>query len=146
MNKQILEVRIQTDHFQVAQSPALPNQRKVSMKEGRPRRVPTARGADYNAFGYDPEGALAHLASHLYGPSWKPSYTVHQFVGAAEAPRYGPPAPYQEAYLPADFRPRTPPLYYGHPCPPFIPPPIRFNPHHFDALLCSERLSTAMGK
>jgi hypothetical protein len=116
------------------------------MNEGRPRRTPSCRGADFNAFGYDPEGVLAHLASHLYGPSWKPNYTVRQFVGAAEAPRYGPPAPYQEEYLPADFRPRTPPLYYGRPAPPYIRPPTRFFANHFAALQFSERLSKAVGE
>jgi hypothetical protein len=116
------------------------------VNEQRPRRVQTTRGADYNAFGYDPDGVVAHLASHLFGPSWKPNYTVCQFVGFAEAPRYGPPAPYQEAYLPADFRPRTPPLYYGRPYPPFISPPIRFNPNHFAALQCCERLRKSIGE
>jgi hypothetical protein len=116
------------------------------MNEERTTRVPAARGADYNAFGYDPEGALAHLASHLYGPSWKPGFNIQQFVGKAEAPRYGPPAPYQEAYLPTDFRPRTPPLYYGRPAPPFISPPTRYNPKLFAALQFSTRLSNAMGE
>lgn len=116
------------------------------VNESQSNRHPTSRGADYNAFGYDPEGVLAHLASHLYGPSWRPRYNVRQFVGTRAAPRYGPPAPYQEAYLPANFRPRTPPLYYGRPSPPFIRPPIRFNRNHFAALQFSDRLSRAIGE
>ena len=96
--------------------------------------------ADFNAFGYDPEGFLAHLAAHTYGRHWVPSYNVQQFVGRPEPPRYGAPAPFQFACLPANFRARTPPLYYGTPCPPYLSGPRIFNRHQWDALRCSRRI------
>ena len=37
--------------------------------------------ANYNAFRYDPNGLIAHLAAHFYGPRWKPHYNVQQYVG-----------------------------------------------------------------
>jgi hypothetical protein len=106
-----------------------------------PRRPPD-RGADYNAFGYDPYGLVAHLAAHAYGPNWRPSHTVQQFMGQPEAPRYGPPAPYQLPYLPPGFMPNPPPLFYGLPAPPFLRPPKRFNPNIFQAARCAPRIDS----
>jgi hypothetical protein len=106
--------------------------------------MPTS--ADYNAFGYDPEGFLAHLAAHTYGPNWRPHYNVQQFVGPPEPPRYGAPAPYQIPHLPTDFRPRSPPLYYGRPYSPYLEPPQRFNRHNWDALMFARRIRRMLAR
>lgn len=105
---------------------------------GLPRRRPRDRGADYNAFGRDPDGRLAFLAAFFWGPDYVPQYTVQQFVGPPEPPRFGPPAPYQRAYLPNGWEPRAPPAFYGldlayHS--EFLDPPAGyFNPQIFAAL------------
>src|ERR1700677_3158992 len=83
--------------------------------------------ANFNAFGYDSEGLLAHIAAWLYGPDWMPQHAVQQFVGLIQPFRYSPPAPYQIPCLPPGFQPRTPPEYYGTPNPPYISPPARFD-------------------
>jgi hypothetical protein len=33
--------------------------------------------ANYNAFGYDPDGRIAWLSAFLFGPDWVPPFTVH---------------------------------------------------------------------
>lgn len=75
------------------------------MKSGQ---HPTNTGADYNAFGRDPYGWIAGLCALLFGPSYIPQVPNSQFVGLAEPPRYGPPAHYQLAHLPAGFIPYYP--------------------------------------
>src|SRR6266478_7759109 len=104
----------------------------------------STRCADYNAFGYDPYGFNAHVAALMYGPQWKPTYTVQQFVGRIEPPRYGPPAPFQVPFLPLAFQPRKPPQYYGEPHPPYMSPPRRFHPNMFAALRFSRRISVTL--
>lgn len=93
--------------------------------------------ADFNIFGYDPEGRIADLASHFYGPDWRPTTYEHilRLPGDAQAPRYGYPAPHQASSLPITFQPSLAPQYYGSPYPPFLPPPKKFNPAVFAALL-----------
>ncbi|RDB27586.1 hypothetical protein Hypma_003885 [Hypsizygus marmoreus] len=82
----------------------------------RPLGLPTImqqpdRGANYNAFGRDPNGRLAFLASFFYGPEYVPKITIQQFGGPAEPPRYGPPARYQLHCLPVGFQPQRPPNF-----------------------------------
>jgi len=77
-------------------------------------------GADYNAFGYDPEGRIAAVAAYFYGPAWQPvhSQPVHShgipwptgcIIGP---PRYGPPVPWQIPLLPNNFIACLPPLLH----------------------------------
>ncbi|RDB14923.1 hypothetical protein Hypma_016218 [Hypsizygus marmoreus] len=103
------------------------------------------RGANYNAFGYDPKGHKAYLSSLFYGPDWVPKFTPQQFGGRPEPPRYGPPARYQRAYLPEGWTPRPLPDLYnvGEPFPPFFPPPNPYDPEWCAALLCSTRFMEA---
>lgn len=87
--------------------------------------------ADYNIFGYDPGGFIAHLAALFYGPDWRPRYLGWRpfyEVGGAQPPRYGAPATHQKACLPTDFVACLPPNYYGIPQPPYLPSPTRFHP------------------
>ncbi|RDB29818.1 hypothetical protein Hypma_014049 [Hypsizygus marmoreus] len=97
------------------------------------------RGANYNAFGWDPNGRLAYLASFFYGPAYVPTITLQQFAGPAEPPRYGPPARYQLSCLPAGFQPRRPPNFLDPqdpdeiPQPPYLDPPNVFDPQIFAA-------------
>ena len=100
--------------------------------------------ADYNAFGYDPNGLIAHLTAHFYGPRWKPHYNVQQYVGQIQPPRYGPPAPYQIQSLPPNFRPWTLPNYYGKPVSLYLDPPALFDPNVFAALRLSARWQKRM--
>lgn len=97
--------------------------------------------ADFNIFGYDPDGRVAHLASHFYGPDWKPNTYGHilRLHGSAQAPRYGYPAPHQALFLPTTFEPVPVPQYYGSPYPPYLTPPKKFDPHIFAALLPQPR-------
>jgi len=97
----------------------------------------TDRGANYNAFGYDPNGAIAYFVAFFYGPDWVPSHTVQQFGGPPEPPRYGPPAPYQIACLPDDFIPMPPPNFGGYAPndPPYAELPARFHPSIFAAFM-----------
>ncbi|RDB18283.1 hypothetical protein Hypma_000649 [Hypsizygus marmoreus] len=101
----------------------------------------TVRGADFNAFGYDPKGHKAYIASLFYGPDWLPDAPRQQFGGRPEPPRYGPPARYQRACLPEGWKPRPPRDLYncGGPMPPFLPPPKVYNPNWCRALLVSRR-------
>jgi len=77
-------------------------------------------GADYNAFGYDPEGRIAAVAAYFYGPAWQPvhSQPVHShgipwptgcIIGP---PRYGPPVLWQIPSLPNKFIACLPPLLH----------------------------------
>ena len=95
-------------------------------------------GADYNIFGYDPNGKLSHLAAIFYGPAWQPFDCTHllSFKGVnTRAPSYGPPTPHQTPWLPPDFTPCSPPLYYGYPRPPYLPGPKHFDPKALVALV-----------
>ena len=98
---------------------------------------PADRGANYNAFGYDPNGAIAYFATFFFGPEWVPSYAPQQFGGPPEPPRYGPPARYQIPCLPDNFIPTPPPNFGGYPptCPPYLDPPADFHPSLFGALM-----------
>lgn len=96
--------------------------------------------SNYNAFGRDPAGRLAHIAAHFYGPAWQPKSFAHlkRLEGRELAPpRYGYPAPEQRLHLPANFVPHLPPSYYGAPRPPYLPGPATFDPKVFAALLVS---------
>lgn len=103
-----------------------------------PRRRPRDRGADYNAFGRDPDGRLAFLAALFWGPAYVPEHTVQQFGGPPEPPRFGPPAPYQRACLPQGWVPRAPPNFYGMDFATqseYLDPPVgEFDPRIFAAL------------
>jgi hypothetical protein len=108
----------------------------------------STNGAEYNIFGYDPEGRLLRLAAHFYGPAWQPvTYThlpsFHNFDMAL--PRFGPPAPQQMPWVPPGFIPRSPPLYYGQPFPPYLPAPKTFDPEIFAALLLRHRRQPHVG-
>jgi hypothetical protein len=94
--------------------------------------------SDYNIFGYDPEGRLAHIVAHFYGPAWRPQSLTHlrRFEGEVVGPpRYGPPAPHQIPWLSSDYTPQLPPTYHGVPKPPYLPAPIIFDPGCFEAML-----------
>jgi hypothetical protein len=94
--------------------------------------------SNYNIFGYDPEGRLAHVVAHFFGPAWTPGSFTHlpNFDDEDLAPpRYGFPAPQQMPYLPANFTPHLAPFYSGAPSPPYLPGPAEFDPKVFDALL-----------
>lgn len=94
--------------------------------------------ADWNIFGYDPNGLLAHLAAHFFGPDWLPDTFDHlpHWVGEVQPPRYGPPGPYQSKYLPLNWKCTPPPLYYGTLSGPYLPPPRNFRPSAFATLMC----------
>jgi hypothetical protein len=103
----------------------------------RPR--PPDSFSDYNIFGYDPEGRLAHLVAHFYGPAWRPESLTHlqRFEGKVVGPpRYGPPVPCQIPYHSSNYIPRPPPDYHGSPKPPYLPAPVVFDPECFKAMLC----------
>ncbi|RDB23628.1 hypothetical protein Hypma_009521 [Hypsizygus marmoreus] len=101
--------------------------------------MPRDRCANYNAFGRDPNGRVAYLASFFYGPDYVPAITLQQFGGPPEPPRYGPPARYQLACLPPGFQPRRPPNFLdpedpdGVPEPPYLDGPEVFDPRLFAA-------------
>lgn len=86
--------------------------------------------SDYNVFGYDPQGFIAHLAALFYGPSWRPRILGPRpfYVGTIQPPRYGPPALHQRPCLPENFMPCPPPHYYGTPNPPYLPAPTEYYP------------------
>jgi hypothetical protein len=86
--------------------------------------------SDYNAYGYDPLGLVAHLCHYFFGPEWQPTTQRHlqSLVITGIQPRYGPPAPVQAKMLPHSFTPRPPPLYYGAPFPPYVKGPLVFDP------------------
>jgi hypothetical protein len=97
--------------------------------------------ANYNAFGRDPHGLIAHLAAWFFGPNWIPPFPHQVFVGRPEPPRYGPPAAYQLNSLPPSFLPNPPPEYFGRPTSPFIDPPPYLDLEWFDAVTCSSRFT-----
>lgn len=95
-------------------------------------------GADYNIFGYDPEGRMASLAAMFYGPAWQPVVqdNLLSFTDIVVAPpRYGAPCPQQLPALPQDFVPRLPPCYWGPPDPGYLAGPNTFNRDNFAAIL-----------
>jgi hypothetical protein len=98
----------------------------------------STNGADYNIFGYDPDGRIASLAAFFYGPAWKPVNhnpipPCVQLEGAP--PRYGPPAPEQLPFLSPNFIPRLPPCYLGSPDPPYRAGSETFTRGNFAAVL-----------
>lgn len=110
------------------------------------RRSTRHTGKDFNLYGLDPEGQKAHLVQHMYG-LWKPPTTpMTRFSGKSQAaPRYGPPSSEQLAWLPPTFIQREPPMYYGKPCPPYLPPPIQFDLLCFDTLIPRPRSDLNVG-
>jgi hypothetical protein len=96
--------------------------------------MPRDTCANYNAFGRDPDGWIAHLAAWFFGPEWIPPFPAQIFAGPPEPPRYGPSAEYQLRSLPWGFTPTPPPQYYGPPTAPYIDPPPYFHPSLFNAL------------
>lgn len=106
------------------------------------RRSSRHTGGDFNLYGLDPEGKKTHLVNHMYGLWQLP--TVHQprFSGKSQAPpRYGPPSAEQIPWLPTSFVQRHPPMYYGVPSPPFLPPPV-----YFDLIVFHELISRPSGR
>jgi hypothetical protein len=74
--------------------------------------------------------------SQLYSGAQNDHTHLPSFEGVdMRAPRYGPPAPQKIPWLPPDFAPRSPPLYYGYPHPPYLPGPKHFNPKVLAALV-----------
>lgn len=105
-----------------------------------PRTRSGDRGANYNAFGYDPNGFIAWIAAFFYG-KWVPSCPAQIFGGPPEPPRYGPPAEYQLSSLPEGFVPNAPPSYHGYnptlvdaDTEDFLDPPESWDPHVFATL------------
>lgn len=100
-------------------------------------------GADYNAFGRDPQGRIAYLCALFFGPNYIPLVPASQFGGRVVPPRYGPPAHYQRACLPQDFVVQSPPNYDAD-LPDlarmdsswFLEPPKIFDPSAFNAVVC----------
>lgn len=98
--------------------------------------------ANTNAFRPDPNGLKAHLFSFFFGPTYLPDNYNHLLLrGAREVlpPRFGPPAPHQVPWLPSGWTATEPPHYYGVPCPPYLPAPLRFDTSLFTALTCAAR-------
>lgn len=93
--------------------------------------------ADWNIFGYDPNGLLAHLVAYFFGPDWLPDTFSHlpRWTGEVKPPRYGPPGPQQTPHLPPGWKCTPPPLYYGVVSGPYLPPPRIFRPSVFAALM-----------
>lgn len=107
--------------------------------QSSPRQRPLDTSADYNAFGRDPDGRLAFLAAFFWGRDYIPTFTIQQFAGPPEPPRFGPPARYQMACLPPGWKPRAPPKFYGldlanHSEDNLDPPTGIFDPKIFAAL------------
>ena len=102
------------------------------------------RGANYNAFGRDPDGQLAHLANVFWGPQYVPPFPSQVFAGPPEPPRYGPPAAYQRRCLPAGWLPNPPPG--PTPQPPYLDPPPYFDPELFDGLRFNSAYVNAKSK
>lgn len=101
---------------------------------------PMIFNADWNIFGYDPKGLLAHLVAYFFG-CWIPDTFDHlpQWEGEVQPPRYGPPSPQQSKQLPAGWKPTSPPLYYGDPSGPYLPAPCKFKQSAFAPLMSSHR-------
>jgi hypothetical protein len=93
--------------------------------------------ADWNIFGFDPNGLLAYLVAYFFGPQFRPATLGHlpRWVGEVLPPRYGPPGPQQAARLPLGWKPNPPPLYYGVPSGPYLPSPKTFSPSGFASML-----------
>jgi hypothetical protein len=93
--------------------------------------------ADWNIFGYDPNGLLAYLVAYFFGPQWIPNTFNHlpMWVGNIQPPCYGPPGPQQTAHLPLNWEANPPPLYYGVPSGLYLPPPRTFSPSAFAFML-----------
>lgn len=102
-------------------------------------------GGDFNFCGYDPGGVKAHIVAHLYGPGYHgTNYPAHsiptRFSGRSRPPpRYGSPNQQQIPWLPANFVPRSPPLYFGRPCGPYLPAPLHFDSEIIGALISRSR-------
>lgn len=96
----------------------------------------TIFNADWNIFGYDPNGLLAHLVAHFFG-LWIPDTFDHlpQWEGEVQPPRYGPPSPQQAKRLPVGWEPTLPLLYYGEPSAPYLPAPRKFRPSAFASMM-----------
>lgn len=94
--------------------------------------------SEYNTFGHDPFGIVAHLCHYFFGPEWRPTTNRH-LIGLPVPkgqPRYGQPSPQQAQLLPVPFTPRPPPLYFGTPSAgSYIDGPIHFDPRIFAALV-----------
>lgn len=107
---------------------------------GRPRTSTRQISSSYNALGYDPDGRVTHLVQHVFG-AWVPHITHRaRFTGRhCIPPRYGPPTAEQIPWLPIAFIPQDPPLYYGLPCAPYLPPPLSYNAAVFSALISRPR-------
>lgn len=105
------------------------------------RRTSTRRiTCDTNSLGHDKDGRLTHLIQHLFG-TWTPP-VVHRprFTGPHHSPpRYGPPSTEQIPWLPVGFRPQNPPLYYGSPRAPYLPPPLFYDSAVFSGLVSRPR-------
>jgi hypothetical protein len=85
--------------------------------------------SDYNAYGYDPLGVIAHVCHYFFGPEWQPATQNHlEDLCITGQPRYGQPAASQADKLPKSFTPRPPPLYFGTPSPPYATGPLVFDP------------------
>ena len=94
--------------------------------------------SEYNAFGYDPFGIVAHLCHYFFGPEWRPTTNGHLdgLPITKGRPRYGQPSPHQARLLPVSFTFRPPPLYFGTPTAgSYIDGPLNFEPCIFAALL-----------
>lgn len=93
--------------------------------------------ADWNIFGYDPNGLLAYLVAYFFGPDWLPETFDHlpRWVGEVNPPRYGPPGPQQAKSLPLGWKCKPPPLYYGECSGPYLPPPRFFRPSAFASMI-----------
>lgn len=95
--------------------------------------------ADWNIFGYDPNGLLAYLVAYFFGPDWLPETFDHlpRWLEELEVkpPRYGPPGPQQAKFLPPGWKCSPPPLYYGECSGPYLPPPRFFHPSAFASLV-----------
>jgi hypothetical protein len=94
--------------------------------------------ADWNIFGNDPNGLLAYLAAYFFGPEYLPETFDHlpRWEGEVQPPRYGRAGPQQAKNLPLGWKSTPPPLYYGTPSGPYLPPPRIFRPSAFAALMC----------
>jgi hypothetical protein len=92
--------------------------------------------ADWNVFSYDPNGLLAHLVWYFFGDWCLDSFDhLPSWEGRVKPPQFGPPGPQQAGNLPAGWEPTPPPLYYGRPSGPYLPPPWNFRPSAFMALM-----------
>ena len=101
--------------------------------------MPRDSGANYNAFGCDPNGLIAYLAAFLFGPEWVPDFPAQAFAGPPEPPRFGPPVQYQCRCLPPGFIPKQPPNFFGPPHQPYVKAPRDFDIELFDAIWFSSR-------